>query len=254
MRELAPFTSFDFIGGFRLTGNPELKRTLIQNYDLRWEYFFKPGEVIAVSAYYKDFTNPIVQAFLPRAANPELQFQNVDQAEVYGVEFEFRKRLGFISPALENLKFSTNLSYIQSEVKIPGDPNDPDSEAGIIQRFNPEKGLTRPFAGQSPFLLNVALNYTNPESGWDALLAFNIFGRRLAFNSPNLVPDVYETPIPQLDLTVSKNITERISAKVSVQNILNRDFRQVMEYRGTDYDIRRFRKGVDFGMSLSYKI
>ncbi|MEM9919288.1 MAG: TonB-dependent receptor, partial [Bacteroidota bacterium] len=45
MRELAPFTSFDLIGGFRITGNPNLERTLVQNYDVRWEYYPNPGEV-----------------------------------------------------------------------------------------------------------------------------------------------------------------------------------------------------------------
>ena len=207
-----------------------------------------------MSGYLKNFTNPIIQAFLPRAANPEIQFQNVDEAIVYGVELEFRKRLDFISSALKDLKFSTNVSFIYSEVDIPGDPNDPDTEAGIINRFNPEKGFTRPFAGQSPFLLNMALNYANSELGLDALLAFNIFGRRLAFNSESLTPDVYETPIPQLDFSVSKTLTERFSAKLSLQNILNQNFRQVMEYRGRDYDIRRFRQGVTIGVSLSYRI
>ena len=53
-REKAPgYVSFDFVGGFLFIGNGELQRTLIDNYDLRWEWFTRPGEIIAVSGFYK---------------------------------------------------------------------------------------------------------------------------------------------------------------------------------------------------------
>ena len=204
MRELAPFTAFDNIGGDRITGNPELQRTLVQNLDLRWEWFTSPGEVYAVSAYFKNFDNPIVRAYLPRAANPEVQFQNVDNATVYGVEFEVRKKLGFIAPALEKLKFNANFSIIQSEVDIPGSPDEIDSEQDLIQKFNPEKGFTRPFPGQSDFLLNVGLNYADLESGWDVLVAYNVAGERLALISPSFNPDIYEKPFPSIRYIYSK--------------------------------------------------
>jgi hypothetical protein len=118
MRELAPFSAFDFIGGFIYTGNPELDRTLVQNYDLRWEFYPNTGEIIAVSTYLKNFQNPIIQAFIQDSQNPEIKFQNVDEAMVYGVEFEFRKKLSFIHPSMKNWKFSTNFSYIFSEVDL----------------------------------------------------------------------------------------------------------------------------------------
>ena len=42
-RELAPFASFSFVGGFTFIGNAGLERTLINNYDLRWEHFGNPA-------------------------------------------------------------------------------------------------------------------------------------------------------------------------------------------------------------------
>ncbi|MXW03829.1 MAG: outer membrane beta-barrel protein [Gemmatimonadetes bacterium] len=44
-RELAPFASFLFVGDYIFVGNSELKRTLIDNYDFRWEWFTRPGEI-----------------------------------------------------------------------------------------------------------------------------------------------------------------------------------------------------------------
>ena len=58
-RELAPFPSWDFANGFFFIGNPELNRTLIDNYDVRWEWFVRPCEIIALSTFYKKFHNPI---------------------------------------------------------------------------------------------------------------------------------------------------------------------------------------------------
>ena len=248
MRELAPFVSFDFGGDFRIQGNRDLERTLISNFDLRWEWFTRPGEIIAVSAYFKDFINPIVTSFVPQVSNPLIQYQNVDEALVYGVEFELRKRLDFISDRLYNWKFLTNVSYIQSEVDIP------DQEQAVIDQFNPEKGNTRPLQGQSDYLINASLNYVNPELDIDAILAFNVFGERLDDISEGTNPDIYEQPRPQLDFSFSKGFGQNIGVKVSAQNLLNPDTRTFMEFKGNRYDITRFRTGRVFSVKLTYSI
>ena len=59
LREMAPFGSWEFLNDYIFVGNPNLHRTLIYNYDLRWEWFTKPGEVLAVSAFYKKFIDPV---------------------------------------------------------------------------------------------------------------------------------------------------------------------------------------------------
>ncbi|OGG00351.1 MAG: hypothetical protein A3F83_08360, partial [Candidatus Glassbacteria bacterium RIFCSPLOWO2_12_FULL_58_11] len=48
-REMAPYSSFDFVNDLIFTGNQDLKRTLIDNYDLRWESFVRNGEVLSAS-------------------------------------------------------------------------------------------------------------------------------------------------------------------------------------------------------------
>ena len=56
-RELAPYTTFDFVGDFIFTGNADLKRTLIKNSDFRVEWFPNAGEIIAFSGFYKEMEN-----------------------------------------------------------------------------------------------------------------------------------------------------------------------------------------------------
>ena len=41
-RELAPFASFSFVGGFTFIGNAELERTLINNYDFALGALWQP--------------------------------------------------------------------------------------------------------------------------------------------------------------------------------------------------------------------
>jgi outer membrane receptor protein involved in Fe transport len=159
MREIAPFEAFDPLQKLTYFGNPDLKRTQVDNYDLRWEWFLKPGEIFAVSGYYKKFQDPIT-LFFRRAPNPEIQFTNVDEANLLGLEFEFRKGLDFISPALKDFKLITNLSLINSE-------SDVKVQEGL-EDLEPEN---RPFEGQSPFILNAAIAYSNLDKGIDATLS-----------------------------------------------------------------------------------
>ena len=84
MREMAPFISFSFIGGPTELGNTALKRTEIQNFDFRWEWFIKPGELAAISAYYKDFKNPIIIQNIYGTDNYEIMYDNVEEGTVYG--------------------------------------------------------------------------------------------------------------------------------------------------------------------------
>lgn len=248
MRELAPFVAFDYGGGNRVQGNPNLKRTLIQNYDLRWEWFPSAGEIIAASAYYKNFNDPIVTAFVPESANPLIRYTNVDQATVYGLELEFRRKLDFIASFLQDFKFITNFSLIESVVDIP------EAELEIIQEFNPEKGDTRQFLGQSPFLVNASLNYLNDVLGLDAIVSLNVFGRRLAVISEGKNPDVFEEARPLLDFSVSKTLTNRWRLKLSARNLLNPNYEQTMTFRDKTYILRQYQTGRNFGLSLSYKI
>ncbi len=116
-RELAPFSSFAFVGDFILTGNEELKRTLIDNYDLRWEWFPNPGEILRGERVLQALSEP------HRAGHPttngEIQYQNVDEATVAGLEFEGRENLGILGEGWRNFFAGGNVSLIYSTSTSP---------------------------------------------------------------------------------------------------------------------------------------
>lgn len=249
MREMAPFASFDFIGGVIVNGNPQLERTRISNFDLRWEYYPKPGEIIAVSGYYKDFNNPIIKQYILTAGNPQIKYVNVPEALVYGLEFELRKGLGFISPLIENYRFSANFSLIYSEVDI-----DPE-EYEIISGRNPEfDEPVRPFQGQSPYLLNLNLSYDNPDIGLESGFSYNLFGPRLTEVSERGTPDIYEKPAGLLNFVAKKRLKDRFIVSFNIKNILNSANRRVLNYNDNEFIIQEYFRGRTFSLSLSYNI
>ncbi|MEL6718703.1 MAG: outer membrane beta-barrel protein, partial [Bacteroidota bacterium] len=187
-------------------------------------------------------------SFIPESQNPEIKPVNVPQAVVYGLEVEFRKGLGFISDKFSKFKVFSNVSLIQSEVDIRED------ELAAIRTTEPDFPETRPFQGQSPFLVNAGLNFYDFERGIDALLSFNVFGERLAILGNFQTPDVYEQPIPQLDFSFKKTFNERYTVRFTAQNLLNSNFRQTMTFKGQEYNFLEYERGLSLGLSFAYKI
>lgn len=255
MREIAPFAAFDFIGGFIYLGNPELNRSTIWNADLRYEVFPRAGELYAVSAFYKNFNDPIQQQLSPIASTGQITFVNVDAGLLYGVELEFRKNLDFIDLGFfQHMKFSTNFTYTQSQVDLT------EEELEVRRRVNPNIEETRPFQAQSPYIWNVNLSYINPENGWEATLYMNMWGRRLYANGFGGVPDVYEingsenTPTPDLRFNIRKRFMDHFSVGFRAENILNYNTVRNVEFRGNYFTQEQFSPGRTFTLSLGYKI
>lgn len=246
MREMAPFPSFDFANDYFFVGNPYLKRTLIDNVDVRWEWFTRPGEILAAGLFYKVLSNPIERAFV--SENGEIQYQNVDEATVYGTELELRKRLDFIGSFFAGFQFGGNLSLVYSRVDIPA------TELNRIRHYNPDTETARPLQGQSPYILNLDLAYDNEKTGTMAGLSFNVFGDRLSEVSDGDTPDIYEKSRPDLDFIMNQNLGRNLGLKFSVKNILDSETKKVYTFKDTDYIYQLNKKGVTVALGLSYDI
>ena len=240
MREVAPFESYDPLTNTISLGNPTLNRTKVQNFDVRWEWFMKPGELIAVSGYYKDFTDAIT-LFRLREAGNVFQYKNVENANLYGVEIELRKNLESLVPALKNFKFSTNLSLIKSNSDVPDE-----DDLGLDP-------LSRPFEGQANYILNTSLLYSNLDMGLDASLSLNTTGDKLAIISNEGNPDIYDRGRSQLDFSISKKFKD-LSLRLSAKNLLNSAYRRSSEFKNREFVYYEYTTGITYGLSVSYTI
>ncbi|MBN1543672.1 TonB-dependent receptor, partial [candidate division KSB1 bacterium] len=246
-REIAPFESFEFIQGNFFIGNPELERTLINNIDLRWEWFMRPGEIVALSTFYKHLENPIERVIIG-GTNGQIQYQNVDKATVYGVEFEVRKQLDVVSPLLANFSSGANFSTVFSTINIA------ETELAVRKAVNPAAEDTRPLQGQSPYLLNLSLNYDEFKSNLKLGLYLNLFGKRLSNVSLGGTPDVYERARAELDFTGSKGLAGNVDFKFGIKNILDSKYKESYEFKGNEFVYQEYGFGRSYMLGLSYKI
>ncbi len=247
-RELAPYSTFDFVGDLVFRGNADLRRTLITNYDLRWEWFTRPGEITAISVFYKDFVNPIERVIQTSVGNNSLGIQNVARGSLIGLEFEMRQRLDRLSPRLKNFQFGGNLSVVDSRVRIP------EEELAVIRAADPEAGESRQLEGQSPYLINVDVGYANPTTGLSASVFFNVFGSRLMAVSEGAAPDIFERSRGTLDFLISKRLITGIVVKLNVKNITNSAYLTSQEFKDTEYVYGRYTLGRSYSIGVSYSL
>ncbi|MFW6225914.1 MAG: TonB-dependent receptor domain-containing protein, partial [bacterium] len=241
-KEISPTSYYDYKKGERINGNPDLERSLIDNFDLRWEYFFKPSEMVSISGFYKYFQNPIEMQMNEKQINREIQYINSDDSYLYGLEAEFRKSLDFFTP-LKDFFIATNLSLIKSVTQV----ND-----SITDRAYREE--TRPMMGQSPYILNSYLEYNNKNIQLNTNITFHTSGEKLIIITKPGTPYIYEQPFPLFSFNLSKGIGEYISINFKLKNIFNKSYEAVYHYDQMDYTYLKHKTGRTYSLGIKYLI
>ena len=268
LRELAPFSYFDFALLADIRGNTALKTATIQNFDIRYEFYPSPNEVVSVTGFYKDFTNPIETFLLPTGNGLAYSFTNAKSAQNYGVEIEVRK--GFVNSSsvfMQNLQLVANASFINSKIKLGQFVQVPDL-SGTTQNLD-ITGITdteRPLQNQSPYLINGGVYYANDSRGLQWNVLYNVAGPRIFAVGNQQNPTVYEMPRGVLDINISKKVGQQLEFRLGVQDILNRPVRYVQDYNrdgkigsdvsslssSADQTIRSFKRGSYYTVSAIY--
>jgi outer membrane receptor protein involved in Fe transport len=215
-RELADVLYYDFDEEQNVIGNPNLQRALIDNYDVRGEWFPGVGEVLAASVFYKHFKNAIEEELLPSPERYVRTWFNSPRGENYGYELEARKSMGFIRPALQGLSLTGNYTRIWSAIEYTEEHTDDQGNAIIEQR-------ERVMQGQSPWTVNASVLWVVPRSNTSANVLYGKVGRRLRAVGDSRDEDVYEESRDQLDLALTQHFWRRYEAKFTVQNLLGDD-------------------------------
>lgn len=227
-RELSTFQFYDFDLGATVAGNTGLVRTKVSNFDLRYELYPRAGELFTFGTFYKYFKNPL-EAYINPASGDGSTYNllNAEEANGFGAEFEFRKKLDF-SHSLKNFTLQGNLSYI----------------------YNRVKSLDRSMQGQSPYLINFALQYDLEKYGINTTLLFNQIGRRIALVGGSDQPPIWENPRPLLDLQVAKKVLKsRGEVKMNISDIINK---QAIFYTDLN-DNKKYDKNIDaFAIKRKY--
>jgi len=253
-KEFAPFEYVSPTG--RVTkGNPDIERSNVYNVDLKWEFYPSSEELISATAFYKKIEDPINLA-QARGSAGIFQFNNTgEEANIYGIELE--GRVSF----LEN-KNQENLMNLTGNVTKMWLTQD------LLTNFQYNNKTTSSLQGASDFIINSTLTYNNKkEREFVATLTGNyssdkIFalGNPESFVSSDTLfnDEIIEKGFVTLDLVLSKEITEKLTARFIGGNLLNPSIKQTQDIRNLNTGLTntetvlQYKKGSQLSLNFKY--
>ena len=236
-RELAPFAFFDAIRRRSVSGNPDLVETRIHNADARVEWFLGEADVLALTAFGKQFQNPIERIIYSTSSLAgDLGYRNSPGATLLGLELEGRVNLGRFTPVLRPVNAGANFSLIYSRIQI--DPS------------LPSTNTVRALQGQSPYIGNAFVTWTHPTAKTEIGVFYNVYGPRILDVGINGLEDVIEQPFHRLDVSVIQPLPSGFQLKVSAANVLN----QAVRLKQGTVEVLSNPPGVQFLATLSWNL
>jgi hypothetical protein len=242
IRELNDAAVYDNEFRTLIYGNSDLKNVHIKNYDFRGESYFKNGDNISVSLFYKDFINHIEMGF----GSSGITWQNIDQSTVKGFEFEGKKGLGKQFEVRANITLAqSNSAFVRKDMII----------VDGVKKFTIIDTVNRPMFGQAPYIINAIATYKSDSLGITAAVSYNVQGPRLVITGViKGFPDVYEMPRNTIDFKITKKIGKHFNASLTARDILNTKVRRAYRMNNGYIDYDNFRYGTNFMLSIAYKL
>ncbi|WP_396219574.1 carboxypeptidase regulatory-like domain-containing protein [Gemmatimonas sp.] len=236
-RELAPVTFRDVLGGVSVTGNDQLRRSLIDNVDLRYEAFPNPGEVLSIGVFAKRFDSPIERIEQATSGAYQARFQNALSAVNAGVELEFRKQLGFLGGWAEPLTGFSNVTLMSSSVDL-------DTLGGLTVTDR-----TRRLVGQAPYVVNAGMTYSSLSGRTNATILYNVVGERIQAAGVVPLPNIVEKPRHMVDLSLRFPVAGSLSARMDARNLLDARYR----FMQGNLEREGYNAGRSFSVGLSWR-
>jgi len=212
--EIVPYS---IIGDdYKERGNPDLKHTIADNFDLRYEYFPRPSEQYMIGFFYKKIKNPIEYGFMSYDSQDLFYMpMNYGDANNYGAEVDVIKYFGWFG-------IKANYTYTTSNItttKMKEIPNpDPNAETHILTEFVDQ---TRPLFGQAEHVANFSILFKDKRNGWNGQFSFSYTGDRITGVSTFLDNDTWQGGYAQMDASVEKKFKSGWTLFAKASNLLN---------------------------------
>ncbi len=232
-------------------GSRDLRRTTIRNADIRWERYPRAGEIIAVSAFAKNFIDPIVELLSIDDAKCVYRPDNATSGTLRGVEFELRRGLAFLPGIGKNLSAGLNMSFVNSNATIP------------IIVSNSVRDTTRSLRlqGQSDQLANANLLYATTDGRFEVSVLGNYFSDRVArYGSVAQVaggsialPDTFEKGRFTLDAKLRRKVG-RMNVSLSARNLTDNERTFIQSSKKGSQVVGYLRPGVGVSLGVGYAL
>lgn len=249
-KELTPIKQQEYLGGDYFIGNPSLRMSALDNYDLRLDYTPYKGGLFSVSYFTKDVTDPI--EYVQKAGNGFTFTKPVNYPEgrLSGFELEARQEMGRLWERMEGFSLGANATFIDSEVTLPSEEAQQLKDVGAPE---PKRDMTN----APEYLYNLFLMYELPETGTQLGFFYTVRGDTLTagagVDNGRFVPSIYETEYGTVNFSLSQKLGEIWTLKFQAKNLLDPEIETVYrsKYIGEDVTKTSYQKGMEFSFSLS---
>lgn len=207
--QISAAKNVDTINDVVSQGNPDLKPTTANAFDLAAEYYLPDGGIASIGLFYKDFADYIIPTVVRGVTNypdPRLTgvpvevdgFQNIGSAKAQGVELNYRQKFEFLPEPLYGLGFEGNVTFVGSSGDIR------QGEKHTLPQTSPINYNAALFYDQGPFNLRMAASYVS---------------RNLWAVGGSSAGDLYSQPRFRLDFGGSYALTDKITYYLDIKNI-----------------------------------
>lgn len=244
--------SYESVAGDCSTiGTIGLKRTTIRNADVRWERYPRAGEIMAVSAFAKRFTDPIVELLGRDDQKCVYRPNNATSATLNGLEFEIRRGLTFLPGLLNQISASLNVSLVKSSASIPV----------ITSNTVRDTVRTLRLQGQSDQLANANLLYATRNGRFEVSILGNYFSDRISRYGDVIqdndisvpLPDTFEKARFTLDARVRQRIG-RTNISLSARNLTDNERRFMQDGPAGMQTVGYLRPGIGVSLGVGYAL
>lgn len=231
-------TQIDTGAGSVTSGNPNLKPTTGNNFDLSFEYTLPYSGLLSLGFFDKEFSNFILPRSVRVTNYPGIvgiatvsTFQNTPSAWARGIEASGIQRFGFLPAPFDGFGISLNATFV-------------DSNAEIYPGYHAE------LPGTSHWTGNAGIFYE--AYGAKTQLSLEYVGKTQFGISGDPTTDVFEGHRTTLDWTSSYDLSDNIAVYFNAKNLTNSPMRF---YEGSENrPIQRefYRYTLEWGVKFNY--
>lgn len=200
--EIVPYTILN--EDYTETGNPDLRHTVADNLDLRYEFFPGASEQFMAGVFYKRIKDPIEYGIVQIGQATCFRPMNFGEADNFGLELDVLKYFRWFGI---KANYTWTHSSMTTEKKM------------MVGNEISMTSQTRPLAGQAAHVANLSLLFNSSRTGIEAQISGNYTGKRLSEISEWYMNDIWEAGYIQLDASVEKSFKSGWSVFIKGTNL-----------------------------------
>ena len=223
-------------------GNPNLKPTTSNNFDLNGEYYFKSIGLLSAGVFYKKISNFVGEAtqrdyeYNGVVYQKMKQYENICDANLLGLEFAYQRDFGFISHTMKCLGFYGTYTYTHS------------TTSNVAK--NIADGFSLP--GSPKHSANASLYFE--KKGFNARLSYNYASSFLDEVGETAFDHIYYDAVNYLDLNLSYTIgkTSKYTFYAEANNLLNQPLRYYQGTKNQTKQVEYYGVKINAGVKINF--